>query len=305
MAPSALDFEWYRSFVAVYREGTVTRGAEARALTQPAVSQHLAALEAIVGRPLFRRLPRRMVATERGAELYTRIAPAVDALEQASSVLPALDDLPESIRLGGPVEFLSERVARGLADSPFRWRFRFGQPPDLLAALENGELDLVVATQRLPARGLDWNPLVDEALLPYGLPDRACPDLDPAAAEARLLAGPWIAYAADLPLIRRFWRHAFGHRPVIAPRFVLPDLRAIRGAVERGAGASVLPTYLAAEAAAAGRLTPLWTPPRPVTNQLWLVSRRADRTNLPLLDAWAAVAATAPGDDATPGAPAV
>lgn len=286
MVSSAIDFEWYRSFVAVYREGTVTRAAEARGLTQPAVSQHLAALEGIVGRPLFRRLPRWMEPTEAGEEMYTRIAPATDLLERASSGLPALGDRPEVIRLGGPGEFLTERLLPGLAASAFRWRFRFDDPVRLLADLEAREIDLAVVTQRVPSKGMDWTPLIEETFLPYGRdrPPSGVPDPAPAA-EAWLLTQPWIAYAGDLPLIRRFWRHAFGHRPPIDPVFVLPDLRAVRMAIEAGLGASVLPTYLADDAARTGRVTVLWRPPHPVTNQLWLVSRRADRTNLRVVEA--------------------
>src|SRR5690606_40980576 len=67
---SDLDFEWYRSFVAIYRAGSVSAAAASRHLTQPALSQHLAALEAEVGEPLFHRRPRKMVPTERGIALY-------------------------------------------------------------------------------------------------------------------------------------------------------------------------------------------------------------------------------------------
>ena len=40
-------------------------------MTQSAMSQHLAALEAETGEALFTRNPRRMVPTERGKELYS------------------------------------------------------------------------------------------------------------------------------------------------------------------------------------------------------------------------------------------
>ncbi len=49
------DFEWFRSFVAIYRLGSVSMAAKYRMMTQPALSQHLANLEAEVGEPLFRR----------------------------------------------------------------------------------------------------------------------------------------------------------------------------------------------------------------------------------------------------------
>lgn len=78
-----IDFEWYRSFLAIYQAGSVTRAAQARSMTQPALSQHLAALEAALGTALFVRTPRRMVPTEQGQALYTQIAPAVEHLSSS------------------------------------------------------------------------------------------------------------------------------------------------------------------------------------------------------------------------------
>lgn len=54
-----VDFEWYRSFVSIYKHGSVSEAARTRMMTQPAMSQHLASLEAEVGEPLFTRAPRK------------------------------------------------------------------------------------------------------------------------------------------------------------------------------------------------------------------------------------------------------
>ena len=64
-----INLEWYRSFIEVYRVGTVSGAAQVLHLTQPAVSQHVAALESALGNPLFQRTPRRMVPTEAGQRL--------------------------------------------------------------------------------------------------------------------------------------------------------------------------------------------------------------------------------------------
>ena len=79
-----VDFEWYRSFLAVYQTGTATAAASERGLTQPAITQHVAALEAAIGEALFTRTARRMIPTERGALLYNHIVQAVETLEHVS-----------------------------------------------------------------------------------------------------------------------------------------------------------------------------------------------------------------------------
>lgn len=75
------NFEWYRSFVAIYRLGSVSAAANERFLTQPAVSQQLQALENQVGSALFTRTPKKMVPTEVGKQLYIQVVQSVDSLE--------------------------------------------------------------------------------------------------------------------------------------------------------------------------------------------------------------------------------
>ena len=57
-----------------------------------------------------------------------------------------------------------------------------------------------------------------------------------------LLTQPWIAYSEELPIARRFWRVVFGRRIDVQPKLIMPDLRAIRQAVECGFSFCVLPT---------------------------------------------------------------
>ena len=51
-----INFEWYRSSIEVYRVGTVSGAAQVLHLTQPAVSQHVAARESALEIPCFKGL---------------------------------------------------------------------------------------------------------------------------------------------------------------------------------------------------------------------------------------------------------
>ncbi|TYS67493.1 LysR family transcriptional regulator [Sutcliffiella horikoshii] len=75
------DFERYRSFISVYKHGSLSAATKARILTHPAMSQHFAALEAELEEPLFVRAPRKMIPTEKGKELYTKIVLLNEKLE--------------------------------------------------------------------------------------------------------------------------------------------------------------------------------------------------------------------------------
>jgi len=104
-----INFEWYRSFIEVYRVGTVSGAAQILHLTQPAVSQHVAALESALGNRLFERTPRRMVPTEAGLRLYTQVAGAIEKLESIPHKNSA-DRTPQTIRIGAPQEFFTDRI---------------------------------------------------------------------------------------------------------------------------------------------------------------------------------------------------
>jgi DNA-binding transcriptional LysR family regulator len=60
-----IDFRW-RTFLAVIEEGTLARAGEKLGLTQPAVSQHLKALENYYSQPLFDHKGRSLVLNEAG-----------------------------------------------------------------------------------------------------------------------------------------------------------------------------------------------------------------------------------------------
>ena len=300
------NFEWYRSFVAIYRHGSISAAAAARFMTQPALSQHLAALEAEI-EPLFRRTPRQMVPTERGRLLYGQIVQAVDRLEKISGEF-GRSSAPPILRIGGPAEFIHECLIAGLPDNPYTITFTFGETKPLIQALKNSDIDLLIATQHVATPGLMFARLTTETFKlvgkrpldgppdessdephdrPYGKPLGGTDGRE--AARQRLEQADWIAYAPELPIIRRFWFAAFGERCTLRPKIVVPDLRVIKTLVLRGYGISVLPDYLIADELNRGVLCELWPAPQPVENDLWLVYRSsdtADATLMAFVDAW-------------------
>lgn len=106
-----IDFEWYRSFISIYKHRSVSAAAKARIMTQPAMSQHLAALEGEVGEQLFLRAPRKMIPTERGKELYTQIVPLIESLESKTQEIrhdSLSSAMPAMIRIGSPLEWTAD-----------------------------------------------------------------------------------------------------------------------------------------------------------------------------------------------------
>jgi len=278
-----VNLEWYRSFVEVYRVGTVSGAAEVLHLTQPAVSQHIAALESTLGIPLFQRMPRRMLPTEAGKRLYNRVAAAIEALESIPTKA-GLADAPLLIRLGTPTDFFSEYVLQRLSNSEkFLLKVQFGLVQDLIDQLLENQIDCAIATQKIAKPELEYQLIFEESFWLIGPPTAKIPlspdqmetDLTPLEQWLKLQA--WIAYSEDLPIIRRFWRVIFGRRLDINPQFVIPDLRSIREAIAQGLGYSVLPDYLCKDWIADNQLALILEPNEAVTNQIWLAYRKKER----------------------------
>jgi DNA-binding transcriptional LysR family regulator len=89
---------------------------------------------------------------------------------------------------------------------------------------------------------------------------------------------PLLAYAEEVPLVRRYWRKVFGRALAGQASIVVPDLRAIAQAVSAGAGITVLPRYLVEGMLERSEVIQLLEPKQPPVNQLWLVARPGPRS---------------------------
>jgi len=277
-----VNLEWYRSFIEVYRVGTVSGAAQVLHLTQPAVSQHIAALESAMEQSLFQRMPRRMLPTEEGKRLYTQVVGAIETLE---SITPrSSDDVPQIIRIGAPQEFFAERILNRLPQAEnLLYRIKFGLAQDLIQQLLAGQLDAVIATQKIMRSELEYQLVHQENFWLVSPPSVAIPmsldqlQTDLTSLEQWLRGQPLIAYSEELPIVRRFWRVVFGRRLDTVPRLVLPDLRMVRQAVSTGFGFSVLPDYLCEDGVNSASQKLLLKPTNAVTNQIWLSYRKSER----------------------------
>jgi DNA-binding transcriptional LysR family regulator len=280
----ALSLDLLRTFLAVYRAGTLTRAAAVLGLSQPTVTAQLRSLEDAIGTPLFVRQPRGVVPTAGADDLARRLDGPLDALVGVAGGLRGSRTLAgRTLRLGGPAELVSTRVLPALAGTVAAGvavRTRLGLADELLDELADARLDLVVSTVRPRRSGLHAEPLCDEEFLLVAAPALA------ARVDRELLAGhparalqslPMLAYAEDLPIVRRWWRHVLGVAPPQRAVLTVPDLRALRAAAAAGMGAAVLPSYLCADDLGAGRLVTVLEPEDAPINTLYLAVRAATR----------------------------
>jgi len=103
------------AFVQVARLGSIKAAAEELALSSPALSRRVQALERFVGRPLFDRGHQSIKLNPDGERLLQQIAPQLDGLSDAIEALTAGTDLIR-LRLGVLPLFAQQRLFPRMAD---------------------------------------------------------------------------------------------------------------------------------------------------------------------------------------------
>lgn len=142
-----MDLYQLKTFVAVAREGSITRAAEAVHLSQPAVSAHIKDLEEVLGLDLFERTSRGMVLTRDGERLLAKaeqtLAAHQELLDEAARTKGRLAG---KLRLGAASN--SDNAAVGHLLTTLSERFpevevalKHGTSAETLAGLRNGSLD--------------------------------------------------------------------------------------------------------------------------------------------------------------------
>ncbi len=162
-----------RSFVAVAREGHMTRAARSLGLTQPAVSGQVARLEEELGTALFHRTPKGMELTAAGAAFLDHVERALVDLDDGVSAVAALQGVQlGTLSLGGgatATTYLLPPLLRTFHERfpGVRLYVREAGSRAVIEAVQAGELDLGVITvpeEPLPAR-LVVKPWVDDELV--------------------------------------------------------------------------------------------------------------------------------------------
>ena len=186
-----LDSDLLRTFLAVARGGTVSRGADRLFRTQSAVSLQLQKLEDTVGQQLFRRHGRGVTLTTAGEKLLPTARRVVSSLDQAVLDMRS-GHLEGEIRIGIPDEYgesvLASILAGFAAAHPdAQITVRCGSSVHISRMVAAGEIDIAlhstettspedVVVHRKSAvwAGSVFHEMGDRSPLPVALFDKAC-----------------------------------------------------------------------------------------------------------------------------------
>ncbi|MEL7133470.1 MAG: LysR family transcriptional regulator [Pseudomonadota bacterium] len=269
-----MSLQSLRSFVEVYRSGSISDAARALGLTQPAVSQHVAALEVQTGRQLFMRQARGMAPTAMADDLAQQIGDGLDRAEAALAAMKARStNLSGTVHIAGPAELMAERVAPHLSvlwQAGLQIRMQFGGRNALYKMLLEGRADLAFTASTPTDPQLDGVEIGTEQLLLVAAPHHAKRLQQAHDLAAALRALDHVAYDSDRPLIRDWCMANKIDLAETVPALTAPDLRALRTCAEAGAGWSIVPDYLCAPCVRSGTLCAVEAPVRTPENRFYL-----------------------------------
>jgi LysR family glycine cleavage system transcriptional activator len=202
------------AFVQVARLGSVKAAAEALALSSPALSRRIQALERFVGHPLFERRHQAVHLNPDGERLMAEIGPAIDALALAMERATGSVEVMR-LRLAIPSLFASQRLMPklpGLRDLHPDLHIDIDTGSNRLARLDEG-LDAAIAITTeidpsLYSRRIDSNCVI-------AIGSRALQSGPDAIREPAQLADATIFLHRDMPESFAYWRDSLG----------LPDLQ--------------------------------------------------------------------------------
>lgn len=151
-----MELRTLRSFLAVAREGNVTRAARQLHITQPALSRQLAELEREMGCELLIREPRGVRLTEQGMLLRKHADEIVSLADRTERELRApAAEVEGDVWVGGGESramALVAKVATAIADKHpgVRMRIHSGNGADVIERVERGLLDFGIVFGHTP-----------------------------------------------------------------------------------------------------------------------------------------------------------
>lgn len=277
-----VNLEWYRTFKAVYKTGTLTSAAEELFISQPGVSLHLSSLETYVGYKLFDRTSRKMVPTEKGKVLYNFIIEALTKLEEAEKNFQrSTEKNTPTISVGMCFETFQITLEQYVSTLPFNVIIQFGEYPEMVENLEKGILDLIITPQMVVKNAIEYQAFSSETIVLVGgieIDDLQFNSIakkgDIQAIELWLKQQKWYGTTGDMEHLRRFWQLNFNKHPDFRPNYIVPNLNSIIRCLSSGKGLAVVPDFLCRKEIDNGTIKLIWEGKTPLKNTLYFATRK-------------------------------
>ncbi|WP_245447074.1 LysR family transcriptional regulator [Mucilaginibacter celer] len=246
-----LNLEWLRTFKVIYEARSLSAAAQLLFISQPGVSLHLNSLETYIGQRLFERDTRKMLPTDKATMLYHTIIEPMNRLEETEHAFHRKAKVNKpTISVGIYFETFQYALEAHISQLPFNLITHFGEYPQLLQELHNGNVDLILTPHNGNQHNLEFTQATSERLvLVCGSKTQTAElkkfieDGDKRTTSKWLSRQTWYT-TTDKDYLRKFWAHNFGGVPTFQPNYVLPYFSSVLRSLRNGEGFAVIPEFL-------------------------------------------------------------
>jgi LysR family transcriptional regulator, nitrogen assimilation regulatory protein len=244
-----VDFKKLTSFVKIVDAGSMSRAAHALNIAQPALSQHIAALEAHFRQTLLLRSNHGISPTEAGLTLYRHAQVLLKQLDQAErDVTNATTSLQGRVSVG-----LATFSAATLLAAPLLLSLAEKYPDIVLNVSDSfgnvlsdlvvsGRLDMALIYSFGPIKGVRLQPLFEEEVLLVAPRSMALAGQDDQRLAISALQGIRLLLPGRYHFLRRLVEGSFAHAritPLVAGE--IESIVTLTAALEAGLGATLVP----------------------------------------------------------------
>ncbi|MBE0390619.1 LysR family transcriptional regulator [Flavobacterium sp. PL002] len=282
-----VNLEWYRTFKSVYKNGNFSLAAKELFISQPAVSQQIAMLEAHVGYKLFNRKSKGVDPTEYAKLLNNLIIEALDRLENVENGFRAKAFNANRLITVGISKHFFNSLGNSLIGKFDYIDFSFHEDQDLFELVDTKKVDFAITTQQydtfdtvLSKVGQIKQVIVGSAAIDASEVKAKIKKEDFVAVEYWLNEQKWYSHDARIPHVKVFWLHVFDKkRPTIIPNYIIPSEFEMLSAMEKNNGIAVSWDCNVKSFIADKKLQLVWNSNKMPCTDVFLLSGKNDQFN--------------------------
>lgn len=242
-----INLEWFRSFRAVYKSKSLSKASELLMISQPTVSQHIAALENHMGQKLFTRKSKGVIETEEGKLLNTMVSGLLEQLELVEDqILQPDSEVKQILKVGVSPHLYKSVFCRHLPSLGKHVHVTFGTKQELKTLVENGKIYCALVTEKIDTFDIICDHVYDQKLVLAASNDIDLKVFEKAyktgeqEAEKWLNKQQWYSHDANSSFIKNYWLLALNKkRPVVIPNYIIPNEHEVLYQLSRNSGVCI------------------------------------------------------------------
>lgn len=279
-----VNLEWYRTFKSVYKNGNFSLAAKELFISQPAVSQQMAMLEAHVGYPLFNRKSKGVEPTEYAKLLNNLIIDALDRLENVENGFRAKAIHTNRLLSVGISKHLMSCFGASLVPKFDFIDFSFGSNEALFDLVNSNKLDFAIVSQQYDTFdtlqqqvGVIKQVVVATNNIVLHEIEPKIQDGDLIPIENWLNEQRWYSHDSGIPHIKLFWLHVFNKkRPAIVANYIIPSENEMIEILTQNTGVSIVWDCNAKKKIQNKELQLVWDSPKMPETPIFLLHGKKD-----------------------------